>query len=437
MLLHKTVIGCALLLWCIQTVTAYGQQTTLKDAAAPHGVTMGAMIVAHEQAGAAGTVVLNEYSLDTIGYYWPKIRPERNTFDWTNTDLRTNWALANNLKVHLHPLIYVLALPGNLPQWVHDADSSEIPTILEEHFDAIAGRYGNEAFDVIDVVNEALNANGTFRDSPYLDGFAGDGLDFLEFAFAEARERFPQATLLFNDFGAETIPYTAKFRETLLIFEQLQARGVPLDGYGWQMHVSADDVLADGFVERWSERMQQVTELGLGNHVTELDVTIADTSPAELEKQKQAYQLIAETFLDNATSETFTTWGFSDASTWLPGTHPLPFDENYAPKPAYTGLLDALNEAPASGDFDGDGDVDGADFLILQQGLNTPGATTLGEGDANGDGLVDSSDLAFWELQFGTVPLGSVLAVPEPYAGPLALVGWACFRTFFRIMLLP
>ena len=41
-----------------------------------------------------------------------------------------------------------------------------------------------------------------------------------------------------------------------------------------------------------------------------------------------------------------TTWGFTDKYTWLdefaPGGHPLPFDETYAPKPAYDGVRDAL-----------------------------------------------------------------------------------------------
>ena len=37
-----------------------------------------------------------------------------------------------------------------------------------------------------------------------------------------------------------------------------------------------------------------------------------------------------------------TFWGFTDAHTWINGDTPLLFDAQYAAKPAYTGVLDAL-----------------------------------------------------------------------------------------------
>ncbi|HMP05728.1 MAG TPA: dockerin type I repeat-containing protein [Lacipirellulaceae bacterium] len=45
-------------------------------------------------------------------------------------------------------------------------------------------------------------------------------------------------------------------------------------------------------------------------------------------------------------------------------------------------------------DFNGDGRVDGADFLIWQRGLGV--GTTLAAGDANGDGAVNAADLTIW-----------------------------------------
>jgi hypothetical protein len=53
-----------------------------------------------------------------------------------------------------------------------------------------------------------------------------------------------------------------------------------------------------------------------------------------------------------------------------------------------------------NGDFDGDGHVDGSDFLTWQRGLGVTGATPE-QGDANGDGAVDAADLAIWQEQFG------------------------------------
>jgi hypothetical protein len=58
---------------------------------------------------------------------------------------------------------------------------------------------------------------------------------------------------------------------------------------------------------------------------------------------------------------------------------------------------------PLLGDFNSDGDVDGADFLIWQRGygIQTPNATKS-DGDADDDMDVDSVDLTVWESQFGT-----------------------------------
>jgi hypothetical protein len=72
-------------------------------------------------------------------------------------------------------------------------------------------------------------------------------------------------------------------------------------------------------------------------------------------------------------------------------------------------------------DFDGDGDVTGADFLRWQRNLGATGAAaTLANGNANGDGVIDAADLAIWRGQFGT-SVAALSAVPEP-AG-LALIG--------------
>jgi hypothetical protein len=73
--------------------------------------------------------------------------------------------------------------------------------------------------------------------------------------------------------------------------------------------------------------------------------------------------------------------------------------------------------APAveSPDFNGDGVVDGADFLTWQLGVGAQSAT-LGQGDANGDMMVDGYDLAAWQEQYGGSDIVGASAVPEPTA---------------------
>jgi endonuclease I len=73
-------------------------------------------------------------------------------------------------------------------------------------------------------------------------------------------------------------------------------------------------------------------------------------------------------------------------------------------------------------DFDGDGDVDGRDFLTWQRGFGT--GTTLQTGDANGSGTVDEADLLVWQAQYGQQPeeLANFATVPEPGGIVMAVI---------------
>jgi hypothetical protein len=66
-----------------------------------------------------------------------------------------------------------------------------------------------------------------------------------------------------------------------------------------------------------------------------------------------------------------------------------------------------LPSVGVAGDFDGDLDVDGNDFLVWQQGLGVD---------------FDASDLADWKANYGTAPgVGAAGAVPEPAAAVLVM----------------
>jgi endoglucanase len=75
----------------------------------------------------------------------------------------------------------------------------------------------------------------------------------------------------------------------------------------------------------------------------------------------------------------------------------------------------AQKEPPAdSADFDGDGDVDGRDFLIWQRGHGLDGQEDSSNGDANGNTYVDQIDLEIWQAQYGISPPITATQVPEP-----------------------
>jgi hypothetical protein len=78
---------------------------------------------------------------------------------------------------------------------------------------------------------------------------------------------------------------------------------------------------------------------------------------------------------------------------------------------------------PPTADGDGDGDIDGQDFLLWQRGYGMLGpGLTLANGDFNReDVIVDGIDLSVWLSQY-LVPVTT--AVPEPSLGALlALAG--------------
>jgi hypothetical protein len=80
----------------------------------------------------------------------------------------------------------------------------------------------------------------------------------------------------------------------------------------------------------------------------------------------------------------------------------------------------------ANANFNGDTNIDGADFLIWQRGVGLNAGATLGQGDADGNGAVNGGDLTIWKNQFGTTPgVGAASAAPEPAAGVIAAMATA------------
>jgi hypothetical protein len=83
-----------------------------------------------------------------------------------------------------------------------------------------------------------------------------------------------------------------------------------------------------------------------------------------------------------------------------------------------------------AGDFNLDGSVDAADYIVWRKNAGQTGATFV-QGDATFNGTIDNDDLQQWRVNFGFVrqPLSgsgsgvSLAAVPEPAAWLLAAIG--------------
>jgi endonuclease/exonuclease/phosphatase family metal-dependent hydrolase len=83
-------------------------------------------------------------------------------------------------------------------------------------------------------------------------------------------------------------------------------------------------------------------------------------------------------------------------------------------------LLAVLELEPYTADFNGDGRVDGADFLTWQRSVGATGVNAAG--DANHDRVVNAADRTIWSQQFGSIGNAAAAGavVPEPATAALA-----------------
>lgn len=103
------------------------------------------------------------------------------------------------------------------------------------------------------------------------------------------------------------------------------------------------------------------------------------------------------------------------------------------PQTSSRDMFIAIYEAiPPQPDFDGDGDVDGADFVAWQTNFPMEIGAGLAEGDSDADGDVDGADFAAWQASFPASSPG-VAPVPEPQAMILAAMAIPVFVRIIRL----
>jgi len=94
---------------------------------------------------------------------------------------------------------------------------------LGDHIHAVVGRCQGR-INGWDVVNEALEEDGSLRQTPWLKII---GEDYIAKAFQFAHEADPQAELYYNDYNLEN---EAKLKGAVELLKKLQAQGVPISG---------------------------------------------------------------------------------------------------------------------------------------------------------------------------------------------------------------
>ena len=105
----------------------------------------------------------------------------------------------------------------------------------------------------------------------------------------------------------------------------------------------------------------------------------------------------------------------------------------------FAGQTDTLNLAPPSGDYNANGIVDAADYIVWRNTSGQTGVTPGTGADGNSSGAIDPGDYAYWRARFGNAAGSGSLAaagsaVPEPTTSLLLLAGFLahCLRRHKR-----
>ena len=316
------------------------QVDPLRDAARSAGKLVGAAV----QSGFLGDgrysgVFSRHFNYVTAEYEmkWDPIERTRGTNDFGGADAIVGYALGNGMRVKGHALVW----HGSVPGWVAGLSAADLRVAFENHIRSVAEHFRGRVI-AWDVVNEAVADNGSgLRDTVFRQRL---GDQYIGDAFRLARQADPQALLFYNDYGGEGL--NAKSDRIYSLVQGLRAQGVPIDGVGLQMHVTAASRPSDASI---AANMQRLAGLGLSVTISEMDVRIRDvpgTQEARLDVQKSVYRSIVAVGVAESRCDGVTFWGFTDAHSWIDAQFgaddPLLFDDQYAVKPAYYGVLDAL-----------------------------------------------------------------------------------------------
>ena len=312
----------------------------LKDAGRSSGKLIGTAIQSGLLRLPEYTAVLDRHFDYVTAEYEMKmnvIAQSRTGNNFSPGDAIVSRARANGMRVKGHALVW----HGSVPGWVEALSTAELRTALQTYIRDVVTHYRGDVA-AWDVVNEAIADDGSgLRDTVFRRKL---GDSYIAEAFRLAREADPNALLFYNDYGGEGL--NPKSNRIYELVSSLRAQGVPIDGVGLQMHISAANPPSASSV---AANMRRLADLGLLVNISEMDVRVRDVGgslQARLDAQKSVYRTIVGVCVAEPRCDAVTFWGFTDAHSWIDGQFgpddPLLFDERYVAKPAFYGVLEAL-----------------------------------------------------------------------------------------------
>jgi len=345
----------------------------------------------------------NSHKVDTIA-----VNPNPDLWSFGTADLIVDWAEDNDLAMVGHTLVWHSQSPAwltTIPGTINPRTRAEAIENMHRYISTVAGRYAGRMYSW-DVLNEIVwgvptsNWSGNWRNyirgagtppagtttfrglnltnqsawyNAFANGAVGNecGTDFIYYAFKFARMYDPFAILYYNDYN-DHVPGKRDAIAQMIIDINTRwandsvnnpAYGDPthrdygrllIEGMGMQSHYSITGWMSE--VHHVRDALQLYISTGVRVSITELDVTIGGSSgspatptPALLERQAERYRELFEIYLAHHENVArVTIWGLADHQSWIGWGFPVLFDENFRTKPAFYGVLEALENAPPS-----------------------------------------------------------------------------------------
>ncbi len=287
---------------------------------------------------------------------WGSLAPAVGRYDFERSDAIADFAVANDLRLRGHTLLWRDQLPADLEAVVEASPdpASKLRQLIEEHLSTVVPRY-REAVSVWDVVNEPLDTFTGELDRQTLFGRTL-GEAYLDEAFRRVHELDPDAQLVLNEFFFDydlASPLGQKARGFVDLVQRLLDRGVPVHGVGVQAHFGLPAIGPLPTRAQFEGFLRTLAGIGVAIELTELDVSLKWFlgEPDPLAAQADFYGEIVGACMAVAACTAVTTWGIDDSRTWLDSfppfdlaapQEPLLFDGSLEPKPAYFAVRDAL-----------------------------------------------------------------------------------------------
>ncbi|OJJ50009.1 hypothetical protein ASPZODRAFT_57984 [Penicilliopsis zonata CBS 506.65] len=281
---------------------------------------------------------------------WMYTEPEQNVFTFAEGEETIALAEATGKKVRCHNLVW----SEELPSWVTDGSwtNETLLAAMKTHITREIEYYGEGCYSW-DVVNEALDSNGSFTENVFLEHI-GEAYVPLAFQYAyEAVESFcGDIKLFYNDYSIE---YAGdKHTAAVALVQTIQNwDGAQIDGVGFESHFSTSFAPTQAEIEA---AMADFTALGVDVQITELDVpcTSVPCSADALATQAQVYYDVVAACMATDDCTGMTVWDFDDEYSWI---QPAEYDgegdgdlfySNLTRHPAYTAVSEAIEGSDCS-----------------------------------------------------------------------------------------